>query len=95
VTEHYKVAARALEAAKKLISAGDYKAASAKLDHGIQKLGNEYRAHQFLDDSGQKLSAAAAEEDRGEITIAVNIKRRVLEGRLRMCRTSRLDGGRE
>lgn len=74
-----------LQAADVSLARGDSQRANARFDLALSNLGSAYRRRGLLDDSGMKLVLASAEENKGRLTKAAGIKRRVLESRLQLC----------
>lgn len=84
-TEAYARAKQALDAAAENISKGDYPAANRILVDGISAFGMPYDTTGVLDDTGLALSAAAGEEHRDHLTVAVNLRLSALRSRLWIC----------
>ncbi len=85
-----EAAARALptlDLADRALRRGDALNAGSLYDTALQSVGPDYRTPGLIDDTGTRLTLAAAERRRGRLRPAAELKRRVLVERLRLCGT--------
>jgi hypothetical protein len=82
----YDALRRTLAEVNLAITAQDFDRANPLVDKGLADLGDDYRTAKVIDDTGMKLTLAAAEARKGQIATAVNIKARVLQSRLELYR---------
>jgi hypothetical protein len=88
----YEAVRRTLAEANRAQAANEFERASAFLDKAIANLGSDYVSPKVIDDTGMKLTLAAAEVRSGNLAAAVTLKKRVLEARLEMYRKLHLAG---
>ncbi|NHZ95331.1 hypothetical protein [Massilia sp. CCM 8734] len=70
--------------ADKFIDDGNYVTAITLLDRGVGIVGKAYRSQDVIDDTGMKLTLSHIEERKGALSIAANLRSRVLSSRLEL-----------
>lgn len=75
-----------LQAADQAIQRTELKAANDLLKQALEELGDRYARPDTIDESGMRLVLAAAEEKKGELSKAANLRRGVLTRRLAALR---------
>ncbi len=82
-TALYRSSAVALGEADVAVEVGDYTAALSSLDSGIDRIGYEYLFPGLNDDTGAALGMSRTlQQQRGQLQVAINLKRRVLLTRI-------------
>jgi len=75
-------ASNALGGAEEQIAKGDYRRANIRLRDGLESLGDVFLGSDVLDDSGQRLSAAASAEWDEKLEVAARLRQSTLADRL-------------
>jgi hypothetical protein len=77
---------RDVEEGERYLQGKNYEGAIRAFRAGVSKLGSNYVDPRTLDDTGQRLALASAEERNGRVSVAAHLLHGALSSRLSLCK---------